>query len=267
MTASHLSDLALHRAVAGERSLTGVAEHLDACGACRARFDNVRAATAQFADDPESSARLPTLIAAINTSPHTDTVHAPRRRLAFRLRTWLSVGAMACAATAALVLAILPDGNSEVTEQTGVVGLRAKGKGQNALEIVRRNAGGTVEVLTGSAQARPGDAIRFAVRLARPGYVGVIGIDAANQVTAYAPDGARLIAMPAGGPHILDGSVVLDSTLGPERIVLLVCEAAHPIEELVHKAQQALVRAGGDPRDVDAISGCREMAQTIEKVQ
>ncbi len=267
MTAPHLSDLALHRAVAGDSTLCGVTEHLAGCGACRARFDRVRAATIHFAEDAAMSSRLPALIAAVHASQLPERTPTPRFARVFRKLPWLGIGMMACAASAALVLGVRGDGIPDVVDEVSDNGFRHKGKAQDAFEIVRRNAEGNVELLAESAQVRPGDAIRFNVKLARPGFIGVIGLDAAHKVSAYAPDGPTLMAMTAGESHLLEGSIVLDSTLGPERIVLVICDAAHAIKAIVRTAQQALERAGGDPRAVGAISTCRELAYTIVKVQ
>lgn len=95
----------------------------------------------------------------------------------------------------------------------------------------------------------------------------MIAIDAAQKVTAYASDGAMPIAQAAGARRILDGSIVLDNTLGPERIVLVICDTPRSIEDIARDARQALARAGGNPRAMSAISSCREIVHTIEKIQ
>ena len=147
-------------------------------------------------------------------------------------------------------------------------GARTKGGDVTLALIVRHGDGRTERVLPGGARLRPGEAIRFELSTRRAGYVGVVGIDAARAVTAYAPATGALPALAAGRAQLLDGSVVLDETLGAERIVAAVCAAPRPIDELVAAARRALARAGGDPRRVETIgSGCDEAVFTIEKVR
>ena len=75
-------------------------------------------------------------------------------------------------------------------------------------------------------------------------------IDAAQAVTAY----GSALALAGGVPRILDGSIILDDTLGPERIVAVVCDWPIAGELGVALARGALATAGGDPRQIGQIT-------------
>src|SRR5262249_6301084 len=101
----------------------------------------------------------------------------------------------------------------------------------------------------------------------RKGFLGIVGIDSARKVTAYAPAEGTLLAIPKGKNMLLEGSIVLDETLGPERIVAVRCATSMPIARVVEKATQALEAAGGDPVAVTAIDlGCTQTSFLIKKV-
>lgn len=245
----HLSRLALERAAAGERALLPpeLAAHLAACLICRDRLAALATDHARW-------------LASIDVTARIDAVlrdGAPRRRRSYG-RVGAAAALAACAALA--VFALRP---RAVDLGPG----DERRKGGDRFEVYRRSADGRVAAVADGDSLQPGDAIRFRVTLASPGYVGVLGLDAARAVTAYAPAGPALQWIARGDTTLLDDSIILDATLGPERLVLVVCDTPRPIAELVTAARAALEVAGGDPRRVGrAASDCRESAVIMTKV-
>lgn len=230
-----LSDLLLDRMRAGERlhrSERAHAEaHLRSCSACAQRKE-------ALADDAR----------AFDVPLRLPPARRPFAR-AFRLGLGL-----AATAAAALLLVV----------GTDVPAPDVRGKGAGTLALIARNPDGTIErVLPGDALA-PGDAIRFEVRTSEPAVVAVLGIDAAGAVTPYVEE----VAIEAGGPQVLPGAILLDETLGPERIVALFCREPIGRAALVQAGIEALERAGGDPADelVLEVSDCLQTSLLIRKV-
>lgn len=211
-----LSDLLLDRWIAGESLAADERAHAEAhiqgCAACAGRREVLLREVREF----DLPLRLPT--------------PAPRPRWRFPLG--LRVG-FAAACAAAGVLLFLPS-----TEEPGI-----RTKGAASLSVIARTQEGTVaRVLPGDTLA-PGDAIRFEVRTTEPAVVAILGIDAAGAVTPYVEG----VEVEAGGAQLLPGSILLDGTLGPERIVALFCEAPPGRAHLLEAGAEALKRAGGDP--------------------
>jgi hypothetical protein len=129
----------------------------------------------------------------------------------------------------------------------------ARSKGKPALsfyvkhgEVVRE--GGPGEVV------RPNEAINFTVSTDEPAFLAIISVDGAGKVSAYYPAGPTAAAIPAGRDQVLPRSVLLDDTLGLERVVAVFCQRPTLVAELA----AAVAR--------DAIpSGCVSDALTLEK--
>jgi hypothetical protein len=170
--------------------------------------------------------------------------------------TW-TVSAIALAAAAVLAVRIKRN-------DAPPAGTRAKGV--LSLDLVLRSASGEVTRPARGASVFPGDALRFEVTAARPGFVTVLGLDAAGAVTVYAPASASPIQLEAGAPTVLPGSIVADGILGPERIVAALCDKPPPTDEMRQAALRALSRAGGDPQRVTELgTSCSETAFLIDK--
>jgi hypothetical protein len=112
----------------------------------------------------------------------------------------------------------------------------------------------------------PGDAIRFEVSTGEPGYLAIVGADSAREVTAYFPAGAEAQAIGRGPKQLLDGSIILDETLGPERITAVLCKDPLTVARLIDATKQALERAGGDPLKLgEPELPCHKASFVIEK--
>jgi hypothetical protein len=228
-----VSDLKLDRLVAGEERDAAALAHLLGCSACSARLE-------QFRRDRASAAAL--------------VGDGVQRILRAQRRRRFLVGAQAFLAAAMILLIVWPRPRDSE---------RPKGSGA-AVEldiIVRRADGHIVELLPGG-RVQPGEAIRFRVSTARAGRLAILGLDAAPKVTPYVQE-----AIARGDKQVMPGSIVLDDTLGAERVVALLCDPSVDAAMPLATARRKLDQAGGDPRRVGALAlpGCDESALVMEK--
>ena len=244
---AHVSTLALERIATGDVATlpADAAPHVARCAMCSARLASVTAEHARWLGSIDVPARVTAVLRAA----------APVRR---SRPTWLALGAGACAAACAAV--VMWRGGDEAAD-------RSRRKGGDSLAVYRRTPAGEVDLVGDGQALHPGDAVRFRVTLATEGYAGVLGIDAAQAVTAYAPAGPTLERIAGGAPTVFDGSIILDDTLGPERIVLVICDRPRPLASLIVASSAALARGDGDPRRALRVTDdCRETAVAIMKV-
>lgn len=239
-----VSDLVLDRLLAGELadSLEGarVERHLGDCASCARRKAAIEADAARF----DQEIFVQGLAAQAAREARKGGKPAPWRA---------AFGALTAVAAAAAVVAVLPSGGD-------VPGIRTKGGG--ALELIAKTHDGSIErVLPGDALA-PGDAIRFEVQAPKGAWVAIVGVDSAQAVTPYVA-GASL----PGGKEVLPGSIVLDETLGAERIVAVFCEKPVATDALVEAGRRALAQAGGDPAAVVelGVPNCGQSSVLIRK--
>jgi hypothetical protein len=258
-----LSDLMLDRLVAGE--LTGAPDeleiqaHLVSCRLCQARVSELGAERPPPVPWPTFGEEL-ALPPPAPVEELTATVKLPRppppppRRLRQALRF---VAPLAIAAGALFFLRPLaPDAM-----------FRAKGA-PFQLALVVRSPDGAVEGLVPGGPVSPGDELRFQISTDRPGHLAILGIDSAQQITSYLTAEPTLPAFPAGRDQLLEGSVVLDDTLGAERIVAVLCPQARELSAVVELARAALVRARGEVSKLEPLgSGCEETSVQIDKVK
>jgi len=241
--AACLSDLVLDRIVAGELKPTGApATHLERCHACRARLSALLTEAQRFPDE--------VFVAGMAAA-------ARRRARPPRLRIVGALSALAAGA-AALVLALRPAAPPPPSS------VRTKGGLQ--LELVARHADGRVERVLPEAVLHPGEAIRFRISSDADGWLAVVGVDGARQVTPYVPPSGRCPRTAPARDRLLDGSVILDDTLGVERIFASLCPREVAVAEVVAAARRALDQAGGDPAHVGDLGiGCRQASVLIRK--
>jgi hypothetical protein len=128
-----------------------------------------------------------------------------------------------------------------------------RSKGKPALAFYVKHGGVVREGRPGEAVC-PNDAINFTVSTDGPAFLAIISVDGAGKVTAYYPEGPTAAAIAAGRDQVLPRSVLLDDTLGLERVVGVFCD--RPI--LVAELAAAVAR--------DALpGGCAADALTLEK--
>jgi hypothetical protein len=238
-----LSDLALDQLVAddlaGQPAEREARMHLASCDRCAERLRYFE------------SVEVPALPASVVQLARKATT---RRGL------WALPLVAALAAAVALLLS-RPAWTPEPIADSGV-----RTKGAIAMNVIARRASGEVTRLAPGDTVLPGDALRFEVAAAQPGFVAVMGLDAKGVATIYAPASGAMQSLPGGPPVVLPDAIVTDDTLGAERIVAVFCERSMPLEELRSAGVRALSQAGGDPRRVGRLqTPCAETAFEIEK--
>jgi hypothetical protein len=231
-----ISDLTIDAWRAGELDAerTGALEqHLALCEGCRRRQESIAGQASRFwAQAPEL--RLPARAASGK---------AMRRR-------WLAPSALTFSALAAIVVWLrLPTGSREDPEES-----RRKGSSHIAFHVQHE---GSVKPGKDGQRVFPGDRLRFSISTGKPAHVAILSLDGAGVASIYFPQGktSRGFGMVSGQP--LDSSVLLDGTLGPERLWALFCDSPFDLEPL--RAQ--LERQG----EMTLPAGCSVDQHTIVK--
>ena len=221
MIEAHVSDLRWDRLLAGELGAAERADmlaHAEACAACAARRSEIEAQFDAFA----------------NVAPML-----PRRRTAM----WVSLGAVAVAAVALLVLVRAPSPHE-----------RTKGGAGPKLMLAAGPREQLAPVLSGD-HVRPGDSLQAAYTSTRDGFGAVLARDGSGAASAYVPaDGAAMVALPQGTLRSYPGSTILDEVVGAQAVVIVWCETAQPIAPLLGE-----LRASGQ---VTAPAGC-----TVDRIE
>jgi hypothetical protein len=118
-------------------------------------------------------------------------------------------------------------------------------KGGPSLSIVARRANRVFPVRSGE-QVRPGDHIRFVLNGVKHPYGMIASVDGAGRPNIYVPyEGLASQALAAGERLEMDGSIVLDGRLGPERVFVLFSRA--PLS--AKTVREALTALGGKGND------------------
>jgi len=161
-----------------------------------------------------------------------------RERAAFAVprarapRRW-TFGLAAAAAVFGVWLVARPRHDGEQT--------RSKGKPALSLyvkhgEVVRE--GGPSEIVS------PSDSINFAVSTDEPAFVAIISVDGAGKLSAYYPESPMAAAIPAGHDQVLPRSVLLDDTLGVERVAGVFCGKPLAVAEIAAAIARGAVPSG-----------------------
>jgi hypothetical protein len=203
----------------GESGEAGVAAHLDACGACRARRREMEALDEIFENDVFN----PTVDAVVgevtrHLGARSRDASAPRRRRPLRPIALAAASVLLASALVFVYLERRPQPSEPLAEYIGE-------KGPVGLEVWCRRADRVFRVHKGDTLYSE-DMIRFVPRFfgAAPRYLMVVSLDGAGRVSRYFPphsDRAERVEK-SGIP--LPGSTVLDETRGPERVILLTSE-------------------------------------------
>lgn len=227
-----------------------------------AASDEERQLVAHVRDCPACRARQAELAAterpALDTEPIWARATAPTPQgMRWRPRLWQ--GAVLAAAAAGLLLGI---------PRAKIPDTLTKGAAWQLGVIAKARDGKVTHVDPGAALS-PGDRLRFEVATLWPrGHLALLMLDSAGKVSRLAPVGPHALSVTGGKTMLLDETVELDGALGPERIVLVGCDHAVPVDKVVASAEQALAAAGGDPRKVASLgTGCHEESFWISKVR
>lgn len=222
-------------------------EHVASCERCRGELEAGQAARAHFQENV-----LARSLPGIQERARTPAWRGP----------WMTrIAIPALAAAAALVLITrardipreqsLPPGSEEPPPALGM-------KGTAGLQVFASHGDQVFPVHDGS-QLAPGDRIRFVVTPAGLHYVLIASVDGAGHTTIYHPYGGTRSSALGDAPRIeIPGSIVLDSTPGPERIHALFSRT--PLE--ADQVTEALREVGA--RGHDAIRNQRTLAIPAE---
>ena len=247
------SEFALERWRFGELAATPeeapLIAHIEACPACRRRHAELAEAEAPPFDSETIWAKALAGGAVRATFPRTRW-----NRTTFR---WLAA-ALASAALATTLVVVLRHPTPDTL---------AKGSSWQ-LGVIAKTRDGSLLRLDPGAPLSPGDRLRFEVFTSWPkADIALVMLDSAGKVSQLAPADGRSLAISGGKRILLKEAVELDGSLGAERIVLVACNRALQVAEVVASAQRALTAAHGDPRQVGGLgTGCYEETFWITKV-
>jgi hypothetical protein len=242
------SEFALERWRFGELAASAeearLVDHVASCFACRARQAELASQPQPPLDTAEIWSR-----AALGAEP-------PRRT---SRRWWPRAWQGAALATAALSVLLL-------VARRPAPDVLAKGPWQ--LGVIAKGRDGKVMRVDPGASLSPGDRLRFEVATSWPkADIALVMLDSAGKISRLAPTKDRSLSIAGGKRVLLEDAVELDAMLGPERIVLVGCNRALEVSEVVASAARALAAAGGDPRRVASLgTGCHEESFWISKV-
>lgn len=220
-----LSDLRLDELSAGELTeseRTEALAHLDGCELCPERLAALDGTRARI-----GGSKLPPLRGR----------SAPRR--------WGPALGVAVAVAAVVSFFVVPRRAPPPTRTKGV----------SQLGFFVTGAEGTRIGAPGET-VHPGDTLTFTVSAAAPTHVAILSRDGAGKASVYHPE----IAVAAGRGTLLPTATLLDGTLGSERIVAVICDAAVEAEPL-----RAALAARGELPPLP--EGCHAETVTIEKVE
>jgi len=232
-----LTDLELERWLVGDLPEP---RRRAASEADRARLEALRAEHAAWLATVDVAAELRAIEQRVARA-------APARQRWRPVRWVASAGAVAAAAAVVLLLVVArgPAGHEPRDDDD----LRTKGDSVALIMYVAGAEGAGRRLATGDP-ARPGDRVRFEVRVPDRGYVAIVGIDGPGNATIYYPFGGHEPAAidPSGG--VLPGAIALDATPGVERFYAVY--AARPFA--LDPALVAGLQTGAAPRGVATAS-------------
>lgn len=194
---------------------------------------------ARLAEDPSAKARLDALRAGHRTAQARLNVPADTARILERLeapkrRSWLPALFVAAAAAAGAVVVI--------GTQEGPATTRTKGLAP-ALQMYVNDMSGP-RLVSDGVRLEEGDAIQFRYRADGRPYLFVVSVDAAGAVSPLYPDApTQSIRVDPEGTNVLEGSVILDDAVGPERVHAVFSRTPLRFDELKTAIDRA--RAGG----------------------
>ena len=236
-TGSHPSEFALTRFHGGEGETSArqeIQKHLDTCESCRQRLEELEGAKVVFREHHDRA----NFLAQVR-----DGAQRPERGagwLALFSRGWL-VGAATAAAMLVAVLVLAPW--HKAPKDQADAGVRVKADELNLGYMIMEHQ---EPVVAGADRIlHPGNRIQFRLSAPRGGFVHIVSVDAAGQVSVYFPrPGDTPEEYPGGSGRPVPGSVILDDTLGQERVFALICEA--PLSRA--KLAERIRMLASDPR-------------------
>ena len=250
----HLGHATLARWAASE--LRGAARdtaaaHIEGCAQCQARLKEMEAQRRAFLVQRPTSRFLADLEA---------------RRPKPWLRRWApSFGGLLLAAAAALWFVVLAPNPGPTTPGVLPDVHHTRIKSGVGLSFHVRTVDGIHEGQPGGVY-HPGDAIQLRYTSPGPVHLLVVSLDSSGAVTPFYDAQGRSLTIEPGTAQLLEGSVVLDDTLGAERVI--GCFSREPLstQAVIEAGEAALKAAGGDPKAVERLDlDCIQTGFTILK--
>ncbi len=254
------SDLTLDQLATGELSVAERAAtlgHIGLCAACGQAHNRLQESRATFA----STANLAAL-AADALSRAQATTSQRRWLFGWAPRLALPVGLSAAAVVMALAL-LMPS--------SGVAPPDTRTKGGFSLSTYVKHpdqeSAGTLHL---GEPLHPGDRLQFRYNGSDAGFLTVVAVDGAGQISIYFPPGETAQKIQPGRDLPLPSAVELDGTLGREIIVAVRCAAPIAVSDVVAAARRAQSLAGNNGRPAPDIGPlglpCVEARQEITKI-
>jgi hypothetical protein len=237
----HVGDLRLRRFRAGEFSgemHEEIARHTAECGSCRAKLRFLQEEQRQFERDipferfaggVERACRVP----------------RPRPN-----RRWAMGGAVGLMAAAAVVVMFLKPSEraGDLRDGGRHAGFNQTKGGASAVVRIAAASGGAQRSLlpAGTATLQPGERIRLAYSTPAPGYLAVVSVDDAGEVSALYPEaGGSLPVEPTKHVTFLPDSLELTGS-GRERIFLFLADQPLDGAAVGKSVRDAHAQAKGD---------------------
>jgi len=236
-----------------ERRLTS--SHLDECEECVAFLKTLDEEKKAFYADHDRAGFL-TKVREGATRPSEIGVTAPKNWLVKMLQPGLLAPATAALVLLLIVVLYLPgeEGSSE----------RMKGNEIGLDFLVMENDG--PRVAEPGRVLHPGDRIQFRVTAPAGGFIHIVSVDEAGTVSVYFPlPHSRAERYPGGAARPVPGSVILDDTLGRERVFMLLCGEPMQREQL---AKAVLTLEGGPKTALETKRlplECRQLSLLLTK--
>jgi hypothetical protein len=231
-----ISDLTFDTWHAGELEAGRVNElerHLVDCERCRQRRESLERQVAKFlVEFPAPAARAPS---RGDTLRRVVSLNAKRSA-----RRWLASSALGLSAAAAVALLL------RVSLRPRELGEETRFKGPSHVSFHVQHASSAEPGVDGQI-VFPGDRLRFSITTAKPAHLAIFSLDGANVASVYFPPGDTSRHFDRVSRQPLESSVVLDDTLGRERLWALFCDrefALEPLRALLERDRELRVRAG-----------------------
>ncbi len=221
----HLTDLTIDRFLyepIEDDLRTAVDSHVDTCGECKARLEEVRGFDAGFTLAPPAPVAAPAKVISLASA---------RKKRDVPASAWLTL----LAAAAAFVMVVIPQNQSTTTPgfdpPVPIEPTRIKGAGFDMEVWLDDGQGG--RRLDDGATVHPGDHVGFRVKAKDPGFVMIVGIDSKRSLYGCYPQReARAAALtPSPTPVSVGAAIGFDDVLGDERLVGIHCETAFTFDD------------------------------------
>ncbi len=196
------------------------------------------------------SLHVPTEDPAEDNEPATSARPHQRPRRRWR---WMAIVAPTMAIVAGLLIGFIavldrPDTPGGDHEMHPGGASHVDFRGTVALKILIRRGSARAFELEGDGELRSGDSLSFVVTSASAGFIDLFSIDGKHAISAIHPKKsatarATPLALIRRGRHQLPGSVKLDDSPGPERLVLVFSRTSFD-RKRVERAIRARLLAG-----------------------